>query len=264
MLSEDAVRALEGLRSMPALFILGALEGTLWLSELVEAREVGRGGDLAVVALMRSDEGSFVDVACAAGCPREAADAVASYVAQEGEAFVVSSRPEVVDEAVRRDGRLYLASQTAFLTMAVDRQGFVEGPRRFPELAVTLLDEHDLEAAEDLLREWDESRARRARDLVMRGNAFGAWACDRLVGIVGTYATTTRWWYLGSLFVHPEYRGRGVGTQLTSEATKEALERAGEAVATVELGNVTSRGLLARLGYRAASVDLVALVQSRA
>ncbi len=266
LLSERATRLLERSLNMPSAFVMGALEGNLWLSELSEARELGRSDELAVVALMKSkiNDEKYVDVVCGLACPHETAEAVASYASQEGEVVVATSRPEVLDGALRADRRLYLGSQTVFLTMAVDRSSFLEAASRIPELSITLLDEHDLKAAEGLLMGWDEKKALQARDLVMRGIALGAWLQDRLVGIVGTYSTTTRWWYLGSLFVHPKFRGRGIGTRLASEVTKEALERAGAAVATVEAWNVTSMGLLARLGYRTTSVDVVAVVQSRA
>ncbi len=265
MLSDKGLRLLQGRLDIPSLFIMGAVEGSLWLSEPVEVREAEQGGRQAVVALMKSEDGTaYVDAVCEPSCPSEAAEAVVSYVTREGQAIVVSSRPELIDDTVRSNPGIYLASQTAFLSMFVDERSLRSRPLEVHDVSIGLLDEHDLEAAEDLLSEWSEDAARRSRDLIMRGNALGAWHRERLVGIVGTYATTARWWYLGTLYVRQEFRGRGIGSALAELASREALRSAGEAVATVEVYNTTSRGLLARLGYRSASVDVVSLLQYRA
>ena len=264
MLSDKALRLVKDRLDMPSLFIMGAVEGSLWLSDLVEVKEAEQGDSRAVIALMRSEDGTaYIDVVCEPSCPPDVVDVVRDYVIKEGQAFIATSRPDLVDYVVLSDPRTYLASQTAFLSMYVDGKYLRPSRQGPPEVTISVLDEHDLEDAEDLLSEWSEEAARRSRDLVMRGTALGAWHQGRLVGIIGTYATTESWWYLGSLYVREEYRGRGIGTALAALASREALRSAGAAVATVEVYNVTSRGLLARLGYRAASVSTLSLLQYR-
>lgn len=256
-LTNEGLRLLRELMDMPSLLVLGALEGTLWLDELEEVRELE---GPSVVALMKSPYtgDTFIDVICRGRCGRKVLEVVFPYIQSVERAWVSPSDPSLVDALISSGVRL--GESLTFYVMRTDGASFRPSPPP-PGFSFTALDEHDLEAASSLLAGWDEVKGAQASDMVMRGNSYGAWAGERLVGIVGTYATTPDWWYLGNLFVDPEFRGRGVGRYLASLATAEALNSAREAYATVEYDNSVSRGLLARLGYRAHAVSTVVEVR---
>jgi GNAT superfamily N-acetyltransferase len=255
MLSEDGVRLLRDTMDMPSLFLLGSLEGVQWLSSLEEAREAN--GD--VVGLQRSNysEDYFIDVVCRGPCTG-ALGAALDYLRSYGRAWVSTSNFGVIQELVKGGARV--EGLTAFHVMEVDRASFrrFEGVPDF--IRFSALDEHHIEDLRDLLSRWDESRAQWADDMIMRGTAFGAWDGERLVGVAATYAMTEGWWYLGSLFVDPEYRSRKVGISLSSVATEEALARVERAYITVEVDNITSLAINSLLNYRSRGVSYLALV----
>ncbi|MGC9071920.1 MAG: GNAT family N-acetyltransferase [Acidilobus sp.] len=252
-LSSDGLRLLSQTMDMPSIFVLGALEGTLWLDELVEVREIE---GPSVVALLRSPYSGeyYVDVVCGVRCGARVAEAVSSYLSSQDSAWVCSSDPSLIDELASRGDKV--EDTIVFNVMMVNAIGFRPAPRP-AGFDFTGLDEHDLEAARELLSSWGEERGAYATDMIMRGNAYGAWFEGQLIGIIGTYAATADWWYLGNLFVDPEFRGRGIGKYLASLATSMALQQSREAYATIEHDNSVSRATLSRLGYRTHATSLV-------
>lgn len=99
-----------------------------------------------------------------------------------------------------------------------------------------------------------EGRARsgaEARENVL----FVAEDVDRWVGIVAGFiddATATRSVALVSLWVHPAYRGQGVGRQLVGQIVAWAREReARRVVLWVTQGNDAATSLYQRCGFRA-------------
>lgn len=255
MLSQDGLKLLRDTMDMPSIYLLGSLEGTQWLSSLEEVREVN--GD--VVGLQRSNysDDYFIDAVCRGACSG-APGAVMDYLRSYGRAWVSTSNFGLIQELVRGGARI--ESLTAYHVMEVDRASFrrFEGKPDF--IYFSTLDEHHIEDLRDLLSKWDELRAEWAEDMIMRGTAFGAWDGERLVGVAATYVMTEGWWYLGSLFVDPEYRSRKVGISLSSAATEEALARVEKAYVSVEVDNVTSLALNSLLNYRSRGISHLALL----
>lgn len=255
MLSKEGEKLLRDAMDMASLFLLGSIEGSQWLSSLEEVREVE--GD--VVALQRSNysEDYFIDAVCRSSCSG-AVKASADYLKAYGRAWVTTSSFGLIQDLVIGGARL--EDVIAYHVMEVDRASFRRFEGRPEFLYISTLDEHNIEELRDLLSRWDESRASWADDMIMKGLAVGAWDGDRLVGVAATYAITEGWWYLGSLFVDPEYRGRKVGISLSSAATEEALARAERSYITVEVSNTTSLAINSLLNYRSRGVSYVALM----
>ncbi len=88
-----------------------------------------------------------------------------------------------------------------------------------------------------------------------------AWDDERPVGHahvawVGTHLRVPE---IQDVFVLPERRRQGIGTQLTDAAEQEARSRGWESISlsVSQDGNVAARSLYAKLGYVAAGIDPV-------
>jgi RimJ/RimL family protein N-acetyltransferase len=83
---------------------------------------------------------------------------------------------------------------------------------------------------------------------------YGAYDGERLVSVAGTHvvAPDDSIAVVGNVFTHPRYRGRGLGTLVTSAVTREALETCREAVLSVDPRNEAAVRAYERLGYREA------------
>ncbi len=257
-LGEGQLRLLRETMDMASIFMLGQLEGTQWLSSLEDLAA----GDGWVVGVLRSNfsDDYFIDVVCSR-CDG-AAEELLRVLRDRGRAWANTSRLDLI-QALLRTGDVILEDVAAFHVMEVDRDTFrkFEGVPSF--LSFSVLDEHNIEELRDLLFKWDEARAAMADDMIMRGTAIGAWDGDRLVAVAATYAVTDSWWYLGSLFVDPEYRGRKVGISMSSVATEEALARAGRAYISVEVDNVRSIAINTLLNYRPRALSYSVLLTAR-
>ncbi len=257
-LTSEGLKLLSQAADLPSITVLGALEGTLWPEELVEVRELE---GPSVIALLRSRYSGeyYINVVCSERCGKAVSEVVFSYLLSADSAWVVVSNPRLVDEMVGLGARI--GETLALHLMSVDAHSFRQAPRP-AGFDFSGLDEHDLGAASALLSSWGEDKAAAAPDMVMRGNAFGAWFENELVGIVGTVAMTSDWWQIGYLFVDPEFRGRGLGKYLASLVTSDALGRAREVFGVIEYDNAVARAILARIGYRSLSTSILVSLRS--
>ncbi|HYP14097.1 MAG TPA: GNAT family N-acetyltransferase [Bryobacteraceae bacterium] len=64
--------------------------------------------------------------------------------------------------------------------------------------------------------------AERIRSGLPRDVLFGAFATGHLVGVVGFYLDKDRQGWVWGMFVHPEFRGQGLGRRLLSEIVQHA------------------------------------------
>lgn len=106
-------------------------------------------------------------------------------------------------------------------------------------LPLSRLDQQ-VEGGSTYLVAWDDERP--------VGHAHIAW--------VGTHLGVPE---IQDVFVLPERRRQGIGTQLTDAAEREARSRGSEGISlsVSQDGNAAARTLYAKLGYVAAGVDLV-------
>ena len=83
---------------------------------------------------------------------------------------------------------------------------------------------------------------------------YGAFDEDRLVAVAGTHVVSQPEGIgvIGNVFTHPRYRGRGLGSVVTSAVTKELLTSGREAVLSVEPANEAAVRTYRRLGFREA------------
>jgi GNAT superfamily N-acetyltransferase len=84
------------------------------------------------------------------------------------------------------------------------------------------------------------------------GVFFGAFADRLLVAVAGTHLVSPTYGVagVGNVFTHPEYRGRGDGTVVTSAVVAELLARGiGDVVLNVNQANQVAIGIYERLGF---------------
>lgn len=81
---------------------------------------------------------------------------------------------------------------------------------------------------------------------------YGAYDGGRLVAVAGTHVVSPMdaIAVAGNVFVHPAYRGRGLGTLVTGAVTGHLLSSCREVVLSVDPRNVTAVRAYQRLGYR--------------
>jgi ribosomal protein S18 acetylase RimI-like enzyme len=85
-----------------------------------------------------------------------------------------------------------------------------------------------------------------------RGVFFGTFVDRHLVAVAGTHLVSPTYGVagVGNVFTHPEYRGRGYGTAVTSAVVAELLGRGiGDIVLNVNQANVVAIGIYERLGF---------------
>jgi len=81
---------------------------------------------------------------------------------------------------------------------------------------------------------------------------YGAYDGDRLVAVAGTHVVSARdrIAVAGNVFTHPAYRGRGLGSLVTSAVTQHVFSKCQEVVLSVDPRNVAAVRAYRRLGYR--------------
>ncbi|MDQ6857211.1 MAG: GNAT family N-acetyltransferase [Candidatus Dormibacteraeota bacterium] len=99
-------------------------------------------------------------------------------------------------------------------------------------------------------QEFSEERWRERAGGSAGARFFVAWRNDAAVGIAGVFDESDGTAQMVSVWVHPQHRGRGVASQLTSAALRFA---AAQGFAIIRLwvtdGNVIARTLYERLGF---------------
>lgn len=87
--------------------------------------------------------------------------------------------------------------------------------------------------------------------LLEEGVFYGVRVLGRLVAAAGTHLVSEvqRVAAVGNVFVHPQYRGQGLGTLVTSRVTEELLRRGLLVVLNVEEGNDPAIRAYEKLGY---------------
>lgn len=88
-------------------------------------------------------------------------------------------------------------------------------------------------------------------DLLEQGVFYGVRALGRLVAAAGTHLVSEvqQVAAVGNVFVHPRYRGQGLGTLVTSRVMEELLAKGLLVVLNVEEGNIPAIRAYERLGY---------------
>jgi len=84
------------------------------------------------------------------------------------------------------------------------------------------------------------------------GVFFGVFTGRHLVAVAGTHLVSPTYGVaaVGNIFTHPEHRGRGYGTAVTSAVVAELLERGiGDIVLNVNQANQVAIGIYERLGF---------------
>ena len=78
--------------------------------------------------------------------------------------------------------------------------------------------------------------------------------CDAspLLAVAGTHLVAPAWGVaaVGNVYVHPAWRGRGYGAQVSSAVTSDLLQRGHLVVLNVEQGNLAAIKLYRQLGFR--------------
>lgn len=134
------------------------------------------------------------------------------------------------------------------LRMAVTAQTFMPCAASEPVLHLAAT---DLAEISDLYRLFPESQFR--PDLLDQGSYYGLRAHGRLCAIAGTHVVTEPFGIavVGSVFTHPEERGKGYASMVTSAVVSDLLERGcRDVVLNVFATNTSAIGVYRRLGFQ--------------
>jgi len=86
--------------------------------------------------------------------------------------------------------------------------------------------------------------------MILRGRYYGAYVDEILAAIAGRYIALPEVWVIGDVYVHPDYRGRGLGKAVTSAITRDAVTSGAVALLHVDVNNSPAINLYKNLGYR--------------
>jgi RimJ/RimL family protein N-acetyltransferase len=142
--------------------------------------------------------------------------------------------------------RYAMPDHHAVLRMRVDRETFAGAPG-----AARRLSGRDVREINRLYRS-DGSPAFYTAENIRDAVYYGAFADGRLVAVAGTHVISALDGIAvaGNVFVHPQYRGRGLGTLVTGAVTRELLRSCREVVLSVDPRNTAAVRAYQRLGYR--------------
>jgi ribosomal protein S18 acetylase RimI-like enzyme len=81
---------------------------------------------------------------------------------------------------------------------------------------------------------------------------YGVFDGDRMIAVAGTHVISPRegTGVAGNVFVHPRYRGQGLGTMVTGAVTRALLDVCADVVLSVAPDNGPAIGAYRKLGYR--------------
>lgn len=91
-----------------------------------------------------------------------------------------------------------------------------------------------------------------SRRMEYLGKRFGAVMGNRIIAFGGLYVHEPEVSMVGSIWVAPEYRGRGLGKAITYYVSRKALEKSKYACLWVNVNNVPAVRAYLRVGYRIA------------
>ena len=107
---------------------------------------------------------------------------------------------------------------------------------------------------------WVGHEERDFRPVLERGLAYVAvFEADRLIGFVNVASDGAQHAFLLDVTVHPDFQGRGIGTQLVRRAV-DLARRAGAAWLHVDFEEQLSRFYLDSCGFRTTAAGLMRLV----
>jgi len=135
-----------------------------------------------------------------------------------------------------------------FYDMAVDERSFkpYSGPAEVRRLSL-----EDLDSFMALKRvQGREVSREEASRMILRGRYYGAYVDGILAAIAGRYIALPEVWVIGDVYVHPDYRGRGLGKAVTSAITRDAVASGAAALLHVDANNAPAINLYKDLGYR--------------
>ena len=139
-----------------------------------------------------------------------------------------------------------LSEHQSLLRMLVDRETFQ--PAQGEVRRLTGRDVHQI----NRLYRSDGTPAYYTADNIDDAVYYGAYDDKRIVAVAGTHVVSTSDGIAvaGNVFVHPLYRGQGLGTLVTGAVTEQLLSSCRDVTLTVAPGNVAAVGAYRRLGYR--------------
>jgi len=135
-----------------------------------------------------------------------------------------------------------------FYDMAVDEHSFKSYSS---PVAVRRLSLEDLDSFIALKRvQGREVGREEAARMILRGRYYGAYVDGILAAIAGRYIALPEVWVIGDVYVHPDYRDRGLGKAVTSAITRDAVVSGAVALLHVDKNNTSAINLYESLGYR--------------
>ena len=93
----------------------------------------------------------------------------------------------------------------------------------------------------------------KARELLAKRRYYGLFEEGELVSIACAFLRMPEVWPIGSVYTHPDYRGRGYAKTVTSAITRDALTSGAKALLHVAEDNISAIHVYKALGYKTIS-----------
>jgi RimJ/RimL family protein N-acetyltransferase len=162
--------------------------------------------------------------------------------------------PQSTYLATASPGHIEVLERTYTLGGALVMQRMAASPASFAPVAgeVRRLHREDARAL-NMLYSTEGGPTGYTGEHIEQGVYYGAYETGRLVSVAGTHvvAPNAGVAVVGNVFTHPDFRGKGLATRVTSAVTGELFERRGCALValTVNPANIPAVRAYRRLGY---------------
>lgn len=248
--------------SLSAIFTYSALSGIVWLCKLLHIDIIRRRESIeALLVIFEYSKNHYIiDIVISDCSDNEVVKEVLEKLSKLRKLFkgnilqVCSECNEVFDQVCEK---FNIIDYFAHVLMYCSKENFrteiqTEAPINVKFQRLTINNYNDVF---QLLKNWDEFHVNIADKFLKYGQSYGLYYDNKLIAFISTYAVSSKFWYLGGLFVHPEFRGKKLGKYLMVNVLNEAFKYVDYVFLSVEINNITARCLYSKIGFRSSKIQ---------